>query len=123
MTEPVEKFCAICECKLGDKDSEHVCRTCFHKAREQKKPECIYISERAAKSIGTALAVGQFVNWGIQKLIDLTGQKLPPPPKTPEEAEQRSREARQKLRDIQKRMREKLDEADPDGGPDRGDSN
>lgn len=64
-----DRFCAICERKLDEKDSEHVCRTCFRAARERKETQLV-LSEQAALNFGFAVGISQFVNWGIQKLIE-----------------------------------------------------
>jgi hypothetical protein len=101
MTE--DRFCAICEKKLEVADSEHVCRTCFRKAREPKETS-INLSDEGAERLGYAYAFGNFVNWGIQKLFEASGAKMPPPAKTPEEAAQRELEARERLREIQRRL-------------------
>lgn len=95
-----DRFCAICERKLEAVDSEHVCRTCFQKARE-KKEVSVSLSDEGAERLGYAYAFGNFVNWGIQKLLEASGAKVPLPPKTPEEAAQRELEA---LREIQRRL-------------------
>lgn len=100
-----DRFCAICECALGEQDSEHVCRSCFRKAREPKET-VVQMSDEGARNLGMAYAFGNFVNWGIQKLIEVSGAKIPPPPKTPEEAKERELKARQQLKDIQKKLDE-----------------
>lgn len=97
------RFCAICERRLGEADSEHVCRSCFRKAREHKETS-IHLSEEGAQRLGLAYALGSFVNWGVQKLIEASGANRPPEPKTPEEAVQREVSAREKLRGIQERL-------------------
>lgn len=100
-----DRFCAICEQKLVEKDSEHVCRTCFRKAREPKET-AVHISDEGARNLGLAYAFGNFVTWGIQKLVEVSGVKLPPPAKTPEEAAQRQAAARDELKRIQRRMKD-----------------
>jgi len=105
-----ERFCAICERTLGEKDSEHVCRSCFRKAREPKR---VYVSDRAARNIGTAIAFGNFVNWGLGKLVDAIGVKREIIRGTPEDGAR----ARQRLADIQRRIKEELNGENPDGGP------
>lgn len=98
-----ETFCAICERKLGKKDSEHVCRLCFRKAREPKETT-LHLSDEGAQRLGLAYAVGNFINWGIQKLVEVSGAKLPPPPKTPKEARERDRAARANLKGLSDRI-------------------
>lgn len=98
-----DRFCAICERKLGEKDSEHVCQSCFRKAREPKE-QTIHISEEGARNLGLAYAFGDFVNWGVQKLIEVSGAKLPPSAKTPEEGARHQAEARDKIKRIQRRI-------------------
>lgn len=100
-----DKFCAICEKKLGEKDSEHVCRACFRKAREPKET-AVHITEEVAQTLGFAYAFGNFLNWGVQKLIEGSGVKLPSPAKTPEEEARRQAEARDDLRRIQRRIQD-----------------
>ena len=102
-----DRFCAICERKLEAVDSEHVCRTCFRKARERKETS-LNLSDEGAERLGYAYAFGNFVNWGIQKLIEVSGAKMPPPAKTTGEAAQRELEARARLREIQRRLKKDL---------------
>src|SRR5579871_3936889 len=98
-----DKFCVICEKKLGEKDSEHVCRACFRKAREPKET-AVHMTEEVAQTLGFAYAFGNFLNWGVQKLIE--GVKLPPPAKTPKEQARREAEARAALKRIQRRIQD-----------------
>lgn len=49
-----DRFCAICERKLVEKDSEHVCRSCFRKAREPKET-AIHISDEGAERLDIAM--------------------------------------------------------------------
>lgn len=107
-----DRFCAICEKKLEAADSEHVCRVCFRKAREPKKVS-ITLSDEGAKQLGYAYAFGNFVNWGMQKLFEISGVKMPPPAKTPEEAARRGVEARERLREIQRRLKKSNPDAPP----------
>lgn len=100
-----DRFCAICERKLVEKDSEHVCRTCFKKAREPKAT-VVHLSDEGAERLGLAYAFGKFVNLGIQKLAEMSGTKLPPPAKTPEEEARRQAEARDELKRIQRRIQD-----------------
>lgn len=100
-----DKFCAICEQTLGEKDSEHVCRACFRKAREPKET-AVHITDEVAQMLGFAYAFGNFLNWGAQKLIEGSGMKLPPPAKTPEEEARRQAEARDHLKRIQRRIQD-----------------
>lgn len=103
-----DKFCAICEGKLGKKDSEHVCRTCFRKAREPKAVT-VEISEQGAERLGIALAVGNFINWGLEKLAEgALGVKPPPAPKTAQEAREQDTAARAKLAQIRREIDRKL---------------
>lgn len=99
-----DRFCSICEGRLTKKDSEHVCRLCFRKAREKKTVE-VHLSDSAADRLGTAFALGSFINWGLQRLVEASGTKLAPPPKTTEEMEKINRDAKERLREIQKRVR------------------
>jgi len=99
-----DRFCAICEKRLEEADSEHVCRMCFRKAREPKEVQ-IRLSDEGAERLGYAYAFGNFLSWGVKKLVEASGAKTPPAPKTPEEAAQRELEAREKLREIQRRLR------------------
>lgn len=71
-----EQFCAICERKLTERDSEHVCRKCFQAAREPKEVSYI-ISEKAATNLGFAYGISQLVNFGIQKLVEYCEQPRP----------------------------------------------
>lgn len=64
-----DKFCAICESKLTEKDSEHVCRRCFKAAREPKETAMV-ISEKAAQTLGIAYGLTNLVGWGIQQLVE-----------------------------------------------------
>lgn len=100
-----DKFCAICEQKLVEKDSEHVCRSCFKKAREPKET-AVHISDEGAKILGFAYAFGDLINFGIKKLVEVSGSKLPAPApaQTPEESAKLQAEARDKLKDIQRRI-------------------
>lgn len=70
MEEDKDRFCAICERKLSESDSEHVCRSCFRKAREPKEIS-VEMSEQAAQNMGLAFAFGNLFNWGIQKLVEM----------------------------------------------------
>lgn len=108
-----DRFCAICEQKLGEKDSEHVCRTCFRKAREPKETQVLMTNE-AAEKLGFAYAFGNFINWGIQTLVDLARVKMPPPPKDQEEAARREAAAREELHRIQREIKSELDGEKPD---------
>lgn len=104
-----DNFCAICEGKLGKKDSEHVCRTCFRKAREPKAVT-VEISDQGAERLGIALAVGNFINWGLEKLVEgagALGVKPPPTPKTAQEAREQETAARAKLAQISRKLRPK----------------
>jgi len=64
-----DPFCAICEQPLTAKDSDHVCRSCFRKAREPKKT-VISMTDEQAGQVGFALAVGNFLSWGIERFCD-----------------------------------------------------
>jgi len=71
----MDPFCAICEQPLTDKDSDHVCRSCFRKAREPKRTELTITDEQAAQ-IGFSMAMGNLVAWAIEKAFDYC-QTLP----------------------------------------------
>lgn len=105
-----DEFCAICESLLVKGDSEHVCRTCFQKARERKTVE-VQISDHGAERLGFALALGNFINWGFRKMVEADMVKLPPLPKTPAEAARAELEARGRLREIQKRIKRSSSES------------
>lgn len=100
-----DRFCAICERKLEEKDSEYVCRVCFRKAREAKETS-VHLSDEGAEKLGFAYALGNFLNWGVQKLIEVSGAKIPPPAKTSEEEARQQAEARDKLKNIQRRIQD-----------------
>lgn len=102
-----ERFCAICEQGLGEKDSEHVCRSCFRKAREPKEVT-VEITDRGAERMGIALALGNLFNWGLDKLVEFV--KLPPPPTTAQQTHDEALAVRKKLEE----MRRRLEEGDPD---------
>ncbi len=112
--------------KLDRENGTGLCSKCFKGKlpRTKHKPDnrCIYISDRAAGNIRAATAVGELFSWGLQRLVDMTGKKPPPPPKTLQEALRRGKQARHSLAKIQKRIA-KENQADPDGGPDRPGSN
>lgn len=98
-----DEFCAICEQPLGENDSEHVCRSCFRKAREPKETS-VLLTEEGAERLGFAYALGNFLSWGAQKLIEVAGAKMPPPPKNLEEAARREAAAREELKRIQRKI-------------------
>jgi hypothetical protein len=99
-----DKFCAICERVLEDKDSEHVCRSCFRKAREPKETS-VLLTDEGAERLGFAYAFGNLLNWGVQKIIEVTGSKMPPPPRNQEEAARREAAAREELKRIQRKIK------------------
>lgn len=72
--ELMERFCAICERKLTKKDSEHVCRVCFHAAREPKE---VLMSDKAATNLAYAYGISQLINFGIQKLVEYCEKPRP----------------------------------------------
>jgi hypothetical protein len=98
-----DTFCAICERALEKGDSEHVCRSCFRKAREPKETS-VYLTDEGAERLGFAYVLGNFVTWGVQKLVEYAGTKLPPPPKNLEEAARREADARERLKEIRRRL-------------------
>lgn len=98
-----ERFCAICERKLDDKDSDHVCRGCFRRAREPKTT-VVELSDDGAERLGFALAVGDLLNWGVRKLVESSGVE-PPPAKPPPDPDEAAR-VREKLEDIQRRLKD-----------------
>jgi len=93
------KVCVICNkastlIKVG-----HVCLTCFRKATEAK---VIQISEKGAEKLGQAYAVANFVQWGIQKLIEVSCGKLPVLPAGNPDSQ--ARETKERLNDLAKRL-------------------
>ncbi len=109
--------------KLDREKGTGLCSKCFKGKlpRTKHKPDnrCIYISDRAKKNIGLAYAFAPLLDWGIQRMLDMTGMK-PPRAKNVEEA---GKKARNRLKDIQKQLKKEIRQADPDGGPDRPGSN
>lgn len=108
-----DEFCAICEGKLQRKDSNHVCRKCFGKAREPKQVT-VEMSDRAAQTLGLGLFFGSVVNWGIGKLAEVA-HASPPHPELMKPAAGPS--ARGKILEIQKRLKRKAEP--PKGRPRR----
>lgn len=95
------KSCVICK-KTGTLiKAGHVCLICFQKATE---PKVIQISDKGAENLGRAYAVANFVQWGIQKLLEASGMKVPLPSETAEQEAKRQREARDNLKELQQRL-------------------
>lgn len=87
--------------KLDREKGTGLCSRCFKGKlpRTKHKPDdrCIYISDRARKNIEFTQAVEPLLNWGVQRLFDMSGVELPPV--------KNGKEARQRLQDIQNRLR------------------
>lgn len=108
--------------KLDREKGTGLCSSCFKGKlpRTKHKPDerCIYISDRARRTVEFAQAAQPLVDWGVQRLLDMVGAKVPPAKNGKAGAT-----ARNRLKDIQKRVQEENRRADPDGGPDRRGSN
>lgn len=106
-----ERYCAVCERMLGEKDSEHVCRDCFRRAREPKiRP--LRLSDAGAERLGFALALGDLLNWGVQKLVESAGASRPA---APAPSADEGRRMREELATIQRRLKKDSSEKGPSG--------
>lgn len=100
MRKTKSTVCVVCKKTSTLIKAGHVCLTCFQKATE---PKVIQISEKAAEKLGQAYAVANFVQWGIQKLIEAAGVKRPA--NLPSEPGSHAREAREGLNELARRLK------------------
>ena len=107
--------------KLDREQGTGLCSRCFKGKlpRTKHKPDnrCIYISDRARKTVEFAQAAQPLVDWGVQRLLDMVGEKPSPPPRGS------GLLTRRKLKGIQLQIKKQIRQAGSDGGPDRRGSN